>query len=174
MLCKKQMQWLIEIFASPGDKARLVTTLLAVAMALAVVFINQYFASKRARKETLIKKVEEVSFLLLKIKDIFYEIHNGTITNWGNSDELDKLDILNKELIGHIDSARVLSFLYFPILSNSTKKLCTEYVNYHVYRIEAEGLSKYIESYKSVEPDIDNIFKELKGETQSIMEDVMH
>lgn len=168
------MQWLIEIFASPGDKARLVTTLLAVAMALAVVFINQYFASKRARKETLIKKVEEVSFILLKIKDLFYEIHHSTITNFGNSDELDKLDILNKELNGHIDSSRVLSLLYFPTLYNNIKQLGIEYLNYHVYRLESEEFSEYIENYKSIEPDIDNIFKELKNKIQSIMKEVMH
>ncbi len=41
---------LVEIFQGNSDKARLITTIIGVIIALSVVGINQFFNSKRSRK----------------------------------------------------------------------------------------------------------------------------
>ncbi|MEZ9864961.1 hypothetical protein BCT77_17775 [Vibrio breoganii] len=52
------MDWLASIFAEKAQQAQLITVSLSVAVAICVVLLNQWFLSKRAKKETLINKLE--------------------------------------------------------------------------------------------------------------------
>lgn len=52
--------WLSDVFASNSDKARLIAIVISAIIAIAVLLLNQYFATRRARKELLIKKIEDV------------------------------------------------------------------------------------------------------------------
>lgn len=54
------MNWFIEIFEAKSDQARLVAILISAIVAVLVVLLNQWFNSRRARKETLIEKIEEL------------------------------------------------------------------------------------------------------------------
>lgn len=54
------MHWLLEIFESKSDQARLVAILFSAVVAIFVVLLNQWFVAKRARKELLISKIEEL------------------------------------------------------------------------------------------------------------------
>lgn len=54
------MDWLTEIFSEKQQQAQLVSMLFSVTVAVVVLFLNQWFLSRRARREILIKKIEEL------------------------------------------------------------------------------------------------------------------
>jgi hypothetical protein len=54
------LQWLLEIFESKSDQARLVAILVSAVVAIFVVLLNQWFVARRARRELLISKIEKL------------------------------------------------------------------------------------------------------------------
>ena len=54
------MNWIIEIFADKSDQARLVAILISAVVAIFVVLLNQWFVSRRSKRELLIEKIEEL------------------------------------------------------------------------------------------------------------------
>lgn len=54
------MNWLVEIFSDKSDQARLIAILISAVVAILVVLLNQWFLSRRAKRELLIEKIEEL------------------------------------------------------------------------------------------------------------------
>lgn len=54
------MSWFFEIFTDKSDQARLVAILVSALVAIFVVLLNQWFLSRRAKRELLIEKIEEL------------------------------------------------------------------------------------------------------------------
>ena len=54
------MMWLFEIFSEKADQARLITILLSATVAVLIVLLNQWFISRRSKRELLIEKIEEL------------------------------------------------------------------------------------------------------------------
>ncbi|MBU1424551.1 MAG: hypothetical protein KKH12_15580 [Gammaproteobacteria bacterium] len=78
------MQWLASIFEATSDQARLATTIIAAIIAIAVVLLNQWYNSKRARKETLIKKIEEIYSAVIKMQLLKSTIHYEIVSGYPN------------------------------------------------------------------------------------------
>lgn len=55
-----KLNWFIEIFEAKSDQARLVAILISALVAIGVVLLNQRFNDKRARRELLVEKIEEL------------------------------------------------------------------------------------------------------------------
>lgn len=54
------MTWLFEIFSEKSDQARLIAILISAVVAIGVVLLNQWFLSKRSKRDLLIEKIEEL------------------------------------------------------------------------------------------------------------------
>jgi hypothetical protein len=54
------LNWIIDIFSDKSDQARLVTVVLSALVAVFVVLLNQWFNSRRSRRDLLIEKIEEL------------------------------------------------------------------------------------------------------------------
>ena len=54
------MNWILEVFSDKSDQARLVAILISAVVAILVVLLNQWFLSRRSRRELLIEKIEEL------------------------------------------------------------------------------------------------------------------
>jgi len=52
------LSWVIEIFSDKSDQARLVAILVSAVVAIFVVLLNQWFVSRRFKRELLIEKIE--------------------------------------------------------------------------------------------------------------------
>ncbi len=76
------MQWLTEIFNSSSDQARLVTTLIVAFIAFIIVFINQWFSSRRARKDKLIEKLEQMYSVISRLQSLQLSIHSEVVNNF--------------------------------------------------------------------------------------------
>lgn len=50
----------MEIFSEKSDQARLIAILISAIVAIFVVLLNQWFLSRRAKRELLIEKIEEL------------------------------------------------------------------------------------------------------------------
>jgi hypothetical protein len=51
---------LFEIFSDKSDQARLIAILISAGVAVCVVLLNQWFLSRRSKRDLLIKKIEEL------------------------------------------------------------------------------------------------------------------
>ena len=109
------LTWMSDVFADKSDKARLVAVLVTGFIAIFVFFANQHFATRKARKELLIKKIEEAY-----LSAIAYERNARTLLKAicrGSRDEhgnfvLDQtlIDAMNDE----VEKLEMLIGLYFP------------------------------------------------------------
>jgi len=54
------LNWFVEIFSEKSDQARLIAILISAVVAIVIVFLNQWFLSRRAKRELLIEKIEEL------------------------------------------------------------------------------------------------------------------
>ena len=54
------MNWILEVFSDKSDQARLVAIVISAVVAILVVLLNQWFLSRRSRRELLIEKIEEL------------------------------------------------------------------------------------------------------------------
>lgn len=107
--------WLSNVFASNSDKARLIAIIISAIIAIVVLLLNQHFATRRARKELLIKKIEEVyqSSLVYEnhARQLLKAISKGTRDSRGNF-YLDPslIDLMNEE----VEKMEMVLGLYFP------------------------------------------------------------
>lgn len=54
------MNWLFEVFSEKSDQARLISILISAVVAVCVVLLNQWFLSRRSKRDLLIEKIEEL------------------------------------------------------------------------------------------------------------------
>lgn len=54
------LNWLYEIFEAKSDQARLIAILITAIIAILIVLLNQWFLSRRAKRELLTEKIEEL------------------------------------------------------------------------------------------------------------------
>lgn len=77
------MTWIVEVFSSESSFARLLTVVFSAVVAVLVVLLNQWFVSKRSRRDLLIEKIEELFFIsndyYLACREIVSSIHNQHI-----------------------------------------------------------------------------------------------
>jgi len=169
------MNWLINIFQDSSDKARLITTLIAAIIAIAVVLINQWFHSRRARKETLILKIEEIFSLTIKMHQLILTIHDQVL---GNNDfsreETVNLQSNHVELESVATSLSMLASLYFSNLSHDISMIRTEYDSLHKLYINAETIHDYEEPSGKHISSIRHRFLELNGKINETMNKSMH
>ncbi|MGY5749424.1 hypothetical protein ACXHQO_23565 [Vibrio antiquarius] len=67
------MDFLSSVFAEKAQQAQLVSIGVSAFVALIVVLLNQWFLSRRARKEVYIKKIEELYLAIDEYEDRAYE-----------------------------------------------------------------------------------------------------
>lgn len=97
------IDWLADIFASNSDKARLIAIVVSAVIAIAVLLLNQYFTTRRTRKDILIKKIEEIYQSSLAYKkhaeQLLKGIKKGERDHFGNF-YIDQtlIDTMNEEV----------------------------------------------------------------------------
>jgi hypothetical protein len=111
------IQYFLNIFSNISDQARLLLVLITAFITIFVVFINDYLQRKRARKELLTSKIEEMyqaasqySVLMGKILLILEEARKTTT--------YPKIDIISSGLAdsveNEINKIEMVMKLYFP------------------------------------------------------------
>lgn len=187
------MQWLMGVFEASSDQARLVTTILAAIIAVSVVLLNQWFNTKRARKETLIKKIEEIYSAVIKMQLLKSTIHYEIVSGYPDLKKL-KLKVAyssdgqNKELVEwqrNLEEKRdefsslgaqafMLTGLYFPSMQKDITNIWTTFDKLYSAYIESEEFSQYMVGASKHIDDINKLFEETFATLSSVMKETMH
>jgi len=184
------MNWLIDIFSSSSDKARLITTLIAAVIAIIVVLFNQWFNNRRAKNSKLIEKIEEIYTSIIKLDDLVSTIHGDIITNYHiyekeNSKsaysmfhaqevaEPSNLDELNREFYRIEATAYMLSGLYFPILKQDIESFKNHYQSLFMVFVESDSFSEYVDNSREQREEIEALLKNIYNTLSAIMKKYM-
>ena len=119
------VEGLLDIFADTRDQARAIVAIFISLMALSAVFINQWFATRRARKEKLIEKAEELFLAVRSASDFLrqYETNMDTIRFVSFPGEGVSASQSKREVNKNLESARMLASLYFSTLTNKIDQI---------------------------------------------------
>lgn len=111
------LNWFSETFSAPANRAQLIAIVISALIAIVVLLVNQVFTTRRARKDVLIRKIEEAYQSALA-----YERHARkllSVIRRGGRDErgyfrLDSalVDAMNEE----VEKVEMVLGLYFPII----------------------------------------------------------
>jgi len=111
--------WFNSIFAQPAQKAQLIAILFSAFVAVTVLLLNQWFLSRRARKELYISKIEELYSAICEYELLSYDfmslLFNGKV-----EDEATK-ELLNKSLAS-LQKIEMYTGLHFPDISFDREK----------------------------------------------------
>ncbi|NMH58704.1 hypothetical protein [Alteromonas ponticola] len=109
------MTWFVEIFSDKSDLARLVSILISAIVAILVVLLNQWILSRRARKELLIGKVEELfsasNEYIAACRDLLDTLQRNGLKNLDKSYEYSTETVY--KLNGSISTMQMICGLYF-------------------------------------------------------------
>lgn len=117
MICR-MLKWLADSFSPPANRAQLIAIVISALIAILVLLLNQHFATKRARKEILIRKIEEAYQSALAYERHAWKLLSA-IYRGGRDDRgyfrLDRalVDAMNEE----VEKVEMLLGLYFPSIN---------------------------------------------------------
>ncbi|MES9900750.1 MAG: hypothetical protein ABW148_17270 [Sedimenticola sp.] len=168
------MNWLIDIFGNTSDQARAITAIFVAAVAITAVFINQWFLSRRARKEKLIEKIEETYTAISAAESLIGEVHLRIVAPLSFGEENKPAAKAHFEALEKLSYCNMLASLYFKKLSADIENIEKEYLQSYITYVTAESLPEYMEVYKERKNPIDSHFKNLYMTLNRIMKGVMH
>ncbi|MCF6355478.1 MAG: hypothetical protein L3J26_10350 [Candidatus Polarisedimenticolaceae bacterium] len=124
------MEYLTDIFSTKAEQARLVTVLISVIIAVSIVLLNQHFAIRKARKEHLSEKIEELYKAILNYEKSAIELSTAMSKIWklkkdgAKSEELAKLEASLNDLVTivheEVDRISMFFWLYFSNVNFTT------------------------------------------------------
>lgn len=181
----------MSIFEATSDQARLVTTIIAAAIAVTVVILTQWLNSRRARKEKLIGKIEAIYSAVIKMQTLKLAIHAEIVANYPDkkkvassySDRLEKekqiewqrkLDGIRDEFLACGAEGYMLTGLYFPSLTKNIGDILSSFDGIYDSYIESETLSDYMVGTNVHHDNITILFLNTFGHLAEIMKKNMH
>lgn len=117
------INWFLEAFSTPKEQAKLFSIVVSVVLALSILLLNQWFISRRAEKELIITKIEELLTTIYAYERISLDILSRLFNIPGEDQVmLDKM-VESAEVA---DKLEMLCVLYFPEItfdSNDGQKI---------------------------------------------------
>ena len=165
---------LIDIFQANSDKARLITTIIGVIIALSVVGLNQLFNSRRAKKETYISKIEKLYEALIKSKRLLTETHNTIVFEYGIENTGEKFDQLHLDFFEAIETVRLISDLYFHGINLNLNEMERCYLSMMDGFTGADALKEYLSDYSKEKDHVASVYADAKRKVQGLMNEYMH
>jgi len=110
------LNWLFEIFSENSDQARLISILISALVAVMIVLLNQWFLARRAKREILILKIEELFSESSCYIKVCTDMLNFVSDNWSPSNSEVKLELpldLMHEITDSINKIDMICCLYF-------------------------------------------------------------
>lgn len=151
------LTWLCSIFAEKAQQAQLIAIVITAAMAIVVVLLNQYFLTKRAKKEIYIKKIEEFHSLIIE-----YEVAGNRFIYAKSNNDHEGLKQHGKTVDNAIVKMSMIIELYFPSVSFKESD----------YRSVFDSLHEL--NYDEAGDELKNSAKSLKDKSKKLMRKNKH
>lgn len=109
------INWFLETFSTASEQAKLFSIVVSTALAVCLLLLNQWFNSRKSKKELLIKKIEELLTTIYAYERISLDILSNLFNSAGvvNQVTLDKM----AESIEISDKLEMICVLYFPSIN---------------------------------------------------------
>lgn len=147
--------WLSTIFSEKAQQAQLIAIIISAIIAISVVCLNQYFLSKRAKKDIYMKKIEEFYNSILQYEQAGYEHILGDCTP-------EELNNHSRMINDAVDKMEMIIHLYFSSLDFIEK--------YYREPFDQDKTSNYIEAISK----LDERVQELKSKSRILMKRYQH
>lgn len=114
------INWFVETFSTPSEQAKLFSIVVSALLAVGLLLLNQWFNSRKSKKELLIKKIEELLTTIYAYERLSLDILSCLFNSSGivNQVTLDKM----AESAEISDKLEMLCSLYFPSVSFDASK----------------------------------------------------
>ncbi|MEM5508472.1 hypothetical protein WNY98_06305 [Pseudoalteromonas sp. AS71] len=147
-------EWLCSIFVEKAQQAQLITIVITAAMAIVVVLLNQYFLTKRARKEIYIKKIEEFHSLIIE-----YEIAGNRLIHsyYAHRYEHEGIMQYGETIDNAIVKMQMIIELYFPSVNFEENEYRSLFDSLHTL------------NYKKAGDKVKSNARSLKGKSKTLM-----
>ncbi|MDQ2194896.1 hypothetical protein [Vibrio sp. A14(2019)] len=170
------ISWFNSIFAQPAQKAQLVAILMSAVVAVFVLLLNQWFTSRRVRKELYILKIEELYSVICEYELLSYDFVALLFSGKGVKESTK--EIMNKTLAS-LQNIEMYTELHFPEISFDRKKY-EGYVK-ELYQSSLDGRAFFyvsesgaFVSHTEVMEKIQNDTDEIKRMTKNLMSRYKH
>ena len=166
---------LFEIFQGNSDKARLITTIIGVIIALSVVGVNQFFNSRRSRKDAYISKIEQLYETVLRSQRLLHEYHNTIVFEYGIEENTgQKFDKLHAEFFESIEQLRVITDLYFHGMDLNISKMRDCFLALTDSLTGCESINEYLSDYSNLKEEISSVYSDTRKKLRGLMNEYMH
>ena len=85
------IEWLLVVFSSPSEKAKLISIVVSAILAVSILLLNQWFNSRKSRKELYINKIEELLTTLYSYERLSINIIVASHTSPSSQETVDKM-----------------------------------------------------------------------------------
>ncbi len=156
------LEWFSLAFDDPKEQAKLFIALISTLLAITILLSNQWFISRRARKERLIIKLEELTIAIQGYYSAGYSINNDI--------HISKKDVAISinEMKEFGRKVNTICALYFNNISINTEKIVKD------IEVKAYASTKYNHTATTVAQFITiNSHTQLKNDLANWFEDTM-
>ena len=114
------INWFIDTFSTASEQAKLFSIVVSAVLAVCLLLLNQWFNSRKSKKELLIQKIEELLTTIYSYERISLDILSSLFNSAGvvNQVTLDKM----AESTEISDKLEMLCVLYFPSINFEASK----------------------------------------------------
>lgn len=163
------INWFINTFSS-SEQAKLFAIIMSALLAVCLLLANQWFISRKAKKELIITKIEELLTTVYAYERLSLDILSNLFNDGPNiQSTLDKM-AKSSEVA---DKIEMLCVLYFPTVSFDSEEPQSIILKVHKQFDTVEMGNKYpndkYESYSQSTKKIQSILTPLKVKTKKIM-----
>ncbi|HHX8286467.1 TPA: hypothetical protein ACVOYT_004651, partial [Vibrio diabolicus] len=138
---KFMIHWFTTVFSQPAQKAQLFSILLSALVAFSVLLLNQWFTSRRARKDHMINKIEEFYEAIGEYEKCAFELFS---TMFSYSEDQTQFQEVLDRLQTSVQRVEMYIGLHFPEISFDTKAhsklMQTAYYNLSDAKARRKGL----------------------------------
>lgn len=163
--------WFVETFSTPSDQAKLFTITVSTVLALTLLILNQLFIVKRARRELLITKIEELLTTIYAYERLSLDI----LSRLFNSPSLIEPVTLDKmvESAEISDKLEMLCVLYFPEITFDAREgqniILKAHNDVEKVRTNYKHPNSSYSTYSTSTKNLKEILTPLKEETKKLM-----
>ncbi|MCS0325528.1 hypothetical protein ND930_24725 [Vibrio diabolicus] len=182
-LCLKgkfMIHWFTTVFSQPAQKAQLFSIVLSAFVAFSVLLLNQWFTSRRARKDHMINKIEEFYEAIGEYEKCAFELFN---TMFAQSEDSSQFQEVLDRLQTAVQRVEMYVGLHFPEINFDskahTKLMQTAYYNLSYAKASRSGYGNNDSIHKmdSVNQLLDKVRENtshIKTDAQALMKRHKH
>ena len=169
---KYMIHWFTTVFSQPAQKAQLFSIVLSALVAFSVLLLNQWFTSRRARKDHMIDKIEEFYEAIGEYEKCAFELFNTMFTQ---SEENNQFQEVVDRLQTSVQRVEMYIGLHFPEINFDakahTKLMQTAYYSLSYAKARRGGVGFADDDIRNEMDNVNELLDKVRQNTSHIKSD---